>query len=60
MEKLLYIEVEGKEKKWSFNFMGDPKHLEDWRADGLEVGEIVASYDVDKNTLPVFLGLLTK
>jgi len=52
--KLMNVEVRGKENNWSFNFYGDPKHLEDWRGDGLEVNEIV-------NTIPewvVDIGLM--
>jgi len=45
MKKLLSVEVKGAEHNWSFNFYGDPKHLEDWREDGLEVNEII-------NTVP--------
>ncbi len=54
MKQKISIEVRGKQKTWSFTFDGDPKHLADWRADGLEV------YEVD-NTIPewaVSLGLL--
>lgn len=53
MKQLLSIEVRGHEHEWSFNFYGDPKHLDEWRDDGLEVVEIV-------NTIPswaVDLGL---
>jgi len=39
-KKLLSIEVRGRHKRWSFIFTGDPKHIPDWRADGLEVYEI--------------------
>lgn len=45
MNKLLSLEVRGIEKNWSFNFYGDPKHLDAWREDGLVVNEIV-------NTIP--------
>lgn len=43
MNKLLSIEVRGKEHNWSFNFHGDPKHLDDWRNDGIEINEICNS-----------------
>jgi len=46
--KLMSIEVKGKEFHWSFNFYGDPKHLEHWRDDGLEINEIV-------NTIPEWI-----
>lgn len=53
MKKLMCIEVKGKHRKWSFNFYGDTKYLQEWREDGLEVNEII-------NTIPeliVDLGL---
>lgn len=43
MSKLLSIHVRGKRKSWSFVFSGDPKHIEEWRADGLQVFEVVNS-----------------
>ncbi len=39
-KKLLSLHVKGKHKSWSFEFMGDPKHIRDWEADGLEVWEV--------------------
>ena len=45
MKKLLSLEVKGAEKSWSFSFYGDPKHLNEWRQDGLEIDEIC-------NTIP--------
>jgi len=39
------VEVTGASKTWSFLFYGDPKYLEEWRNDGLEVDEII-------NTIP--------
>lgn len=45
--KLLSITVRGRSHIWSFNFYGNPKYLEEWRADGLEVDEIV-------NTIPTW------
>ena len=38
--KMLMIEVRGKDKRWSFAFYGDPRYLAEWRADGLEVNEV--------------------
>lgn len=38
--KLLSITVRGAQKTWSFSFYGDPKHIEEWRDDGLDVVEI--------------------
>jgi hypothetical protein len=47
-KKLLSLTVRGSEKVWSFEFYGDPKYLEDWREDGLEVNQIV-------NTVPLWV-----
>ena len=44
--KVLSITVKGKNKTWGFNFYGDPKYLADWRADGLQVDEVVGSIPV--------------
>lgn len=52
--KLLGINVKGKNKKWGFHFYGDPKYIEEWRADGLDITEI-------ENVIPAWivdLGLL--
>lgn len=54
VKKLLSVTVKGNTSEWSFNFYGDPKYLQEWRNDGLEVYEIC-------NTIPewiVNLGLL--
>lgn len=47
-KKLLSVSVRGRQHEWSFNFYGDPKHLGDWRRDGLDVFEI-------ENTIPVWI-----
>ena len=50
----LQITVRGREKRWGFMFDGDTRHLADWRADGLEIDEII-------NTIPewvVDIGML--
>lgn len=39
-KKLLSITVKGKNKDWSFNFYGEEKYLNEWRADGLEIDEV--------------------
>lgn len=39
-KKLLNIHVRGKDRSWSFEFYGDPKYLEEWRADGLQIDEV--------------------
>lgn len=46
--KLLVIHTRGRSKSWSFEFMGDPKYIEEWNADGLEVREVV-------NTIPAWI-----
>lgn len=38
--KMLSITVQGKRCKWTFEFMGDPKYLEEWRADELHIEEV--------------------
>ena len=45
MKKLLSLEVKGAEKDWSFSFYADPKYINEWRQDGLEINEIC-------NTIP--------
>ena len=54
MTKLYSLAIRGRKKSWGFRIEADPRHVEDWRADGLELSEIV-------NTIPVWvvnLGLL--
>ena len=46
MTKRLYaLDVRGKKKEWVFPVWVDPKYIEEWRADGLHIDEIV-------NTIP--------
>lgn len=55
--KMMWIDVRGKDKLWVFEFMGDPKHLEEWRADGLEVWPLCNTYPkliVDLGLRPVW------
>ena len=40
-KKILEVQVCGKNCKWGFQFTGDTKYLPEWRADGLEINEIV-------------------
>ena len=40
MKKLLSVTVRGRDNEYCFTFYGDPRHLESWRADGLEVYEV--------------------
>ena len=37
----LTIFVKGQHKTWAFRVTGTPQHLADWRADGLEVDELL-------------------
>lgn len=39
--KLLSITVRGNGYAWDFEFMGDPAYIAEWRADGLEISEVV-------------------
>lgn len=43
MKRRMFVEVSGRSSLWMFEFYGDPAHLADWRADGLEVNEIVGT-----------------
>jgi hypothetical protein len=45
-QKLLSITVKGSHKTWSFNFYANPKYIEEWRNDGLEI-------DIIHNTVPM-------
>lgn len=44
MKHLMSVTVRGKAHTWSFHFDGDPKYLQEWRDDGLEVYEIYNSF----------------
>lgn len=39
-KKLLSIDVRGNVHSWGFLFYGDPKHIPEWRADGLNVVQV--------------------
>lgn len=39
-KKLLSIAVKGKKHVWGFDFYADPKHIKEWRDDGLDVVQI--------------------
>lgn len=49
MKKLLSITVQGINKLWSFNFEGDDEFLKEWRDDGLEIDEIIATIGEEEN-----------
>lgn len=60
MNKLFAIDVRGKQKEWSFHFVGDDRYLGEWLADGLKVSEVVGTipkYWVDLG-LPLRLWLV--
>lgn len=44
-KKLLMLEIKGHQHSWLFEFAGDPRHIDEWRADGLQIYEVV-------NTIP--------
>jgi hypothetical protein len=43
--KLYGLDIRGKEHEWSFPVWVDPQYVEEWRADGLHIDEIL-------NTIP--------
>jgi len=40
-EKLLAVTVTGKQHSWSFHTYADPKYIQEWLDDGLEVEEVI-------------------
>ena len=46
MKKALQIVVQGKTAAFAFSFQGDPKHIPEWTAQGLQVDEVVNSVPV--------------
>ena len=43
MKRPMLITVRGKNSEWVFSTRGSPTHLAEWRADGIEVYECVAT-----------------
>ena len=43
MKRQLLLTVRGKTGEWGFTIYADPALLEEWRADGLEIYECVAT-----------------
>lgn len=37
MKRSISLVVQGRERQWGFTFQGDPRHLPEWQADGLDV-----------------------
>lgn len=48
MKRLYTINVPGRNQTWGWYRWGTPEHAADWRADGLEVFEVV-------NTIPAWI-----
>jgi hypothetical protein len=48
MKKLYALTVRGRQREWSFHVDVDPRYVPEWRADGLEIDEIV-------NTIPEWI-----
>jgi hypothetical protein len=48
VKRLYSVTVRGREKTWGLPIKALPEHVEDWRADGLEVDELI-------NTIPVWI-----
>ncbi len=46
--RLYQLEVRGQHKTWGWYRWGTPEHAADWRADGLEVNEVL-------NVIPVWV-----
>jgi 1,4-alpha-glucan branching enzyme len=40
-EKLMALTIRGRHEEWTFLISADPKYLEEWRADGLCIDEVV-------------------
>ncbi len=38
------VTLAGKRKRWGFTIRARPEHVEGWRADGLEVDELLHSF----------------
>jgi hypothetical protein len=38
--KRMAITVRGTHGRWQFHFFGDPRHISEWEADGLDVHEV--------------------
>jgi hypothetical protein len=52
VKRTMSINVRGKSgATYGFLFSGDPKHLDEWRADGLDIDEV-------SNTVPVWVARL--
>lgn len=43
MKRNYVIEIRGREHVWGLNVRAEPEHVEDWRADGLVVDEVIAT-----------------
>ncbi len=49
MSKKLYsLTIRGREKTWTFDTYVEPKYVDEWRADGIEIDEVC-------NVIPVWV-----
>ena len=57
-KRVFEIGVRGKTKSYSFNFDGDPKYLDEWRAQGLDINpvlNIIPAWAVDMGLLNIWI-----
>lgn len=47
-EKLMAVIVRGERHTWRFRTMADPRYLQEWREDGIEIYEVC-------NTIPIWV-----
>ena len=48
MKRLYSLTVRGNQHQWSFETLIDPKYVDEWRRDGLEIDEVC-------NTIPEWI-----
>ena len=44
MRKRYSLIIQGHQRRWGFEVLADPEHLNDWLEDGIEIEEIVNTY----------------
>lgn len=50
-KEMMIVTIRGKAHSWSFPTYGDPRHIPEWREDGLEVFVV-------ENTVPSWVAVL--
>jgi hypothetical protein len=35
------LDIRGKRREWTFHIRAEPEHVEEWRADGLQIDEVL-------------------